>query len=205
MRASTQALRTTLTIAIATALTAFACASDPPASSLEEATNAVSGEFAGAPDWVTRGCSAFWGDDTPAKICGVGIAGGSRNIAMLKTAGQGRGRTEIARSLDLKVKAMLKDYQATTTGGEEFAENAADEQHIVDVSKQLTEIDLVGVEQQDMWVSNSGTMYVLMVYDAAKFQDAVSEMGNLSEEIRKAVIDRADASFSELDEEMENN
>jgi hypothetical protein len=56
-----------------------------------------------------------------------------------------------------------------------------------------------------MWVSSSGTVYVLMVYDAAKFQDAVSEMDNLSEEIRRAVIDRADASFRELDEETQRN
>lgn len=204
MRTSIDTTRSTLMLAIVAVLFAFACSSTPTPAP-EPEPQPMSGEFAGAPDWVTRGCSAFWGDDAPAKICGVGIAGGSRNIGMLKTAAQGRGRTEIARSLDLKVKAMLKDYQATTTGGEEFGTAAADEQHIVDVSKQLTEIDLVGVEQQDMWVSNSGTVYVLMVYDAAKFQDAVSEMDNLSEDIRRAVIDRADSSFRELDEELEKN
>ena len=123
----------------------------------------------------------------------------------MKTAAQGRGRTEIARALDIKVKAMLKDYQATTTGGEEFGSAAADDQHIVDVSKQLTEIDLVGVEQQDMWISQSGTVYVLMVYDAEKFQAAVAGMNQLSENVRKAVIDRADASFREMDEELERN
>lgn len=202
MGISSDALRTTLTLAIATALTSFACASDP--SAIEGQLPATS-ELADAPPWVTRGCSAFWGDDLPAQICGVGIAGGSRNIGMLKTAAQGRGRTEIARSLDLKVKAMLKDYQSTTTGGEEFGTSAADEQYVVDVSKQLTEIDLVGVEQQEMWLSASGTMYVLMVYDASKFQAAVSELDNLSENIRRAVIDRADASFRELDEELERN
>jgi hypothetical protein len=56
-----------------------------------------------------------------------------------------------------------------------------------------------------MWISNSSTVYVLMVYDAAKFQDAVSEMDNLSDDVRRAVIDRADNSFRELDEEMEKN
>ena len=198
MRSSIDAIRATLTLATIVALTAFACASDPPA-------EPMIGEFAGAPDWVTKGCSAFWGEETPAKICGVGISGGSKNLALQKTSAQGRGRTEIARALDLRVKAMLKDYQATTTGGEEFGTASADEQHIVDVSKQITDIQLVGVEQQDMWVSNSGTVYVLMVYDASKFQQAVSEMDNLSEEIRRAVIDRADKSFRELDEEIERN
>jgi hypothetical protein len=205
MRSSIDAYRATLTLIAIAALTAFACASDPPPAPIAE-NSAMQGEFAGAPDWVTRGCQAFWGDgDSPKKICGVGIAGGSRNLAIMKTSAQARGRTEIARALGVKVKAMLKDYQATTTGGDEFGEAASDEQHIVDVSKQLTEMHLVGVEQQDMWISSSSTVYVLMVYDAAKFQDAVSQMDNLSEEIRRAVIDRADASFSELDDELEKN
>jgi hypothetical protein len=205
MRSSIDAARATLTLATIAALTAFACASDPPKQDVVAEDSPMAGEFAGAPDWVTRGCSAFWGDDAPAKICGVGIAGGSRNLALMKTSAQARGRTEIARALGVRVKAMLKDYQSTTTGGEEFGTAASDEQHIVDVSKQLTEINLSGVEQQDMWISSSSTVYVLMVYDADKFQDAVAGMDNLSDNIRKAVIDRADQSFAELDEELEKN
>jgi hypothetical protein len=44
-----------------------------------------------------------------------------------------------------------------------------------------------------------------MVYDAEKFSAAVSGMRNLSEQIRSAVIERADASFRELDEELEKD
>ncbi len=204
MRTSFDVCRATLTVAIIASLGAFACASTPKRTA-EEQLGPMAHELANAPDWVTRGCSAFWGDESPAKICGVGSAGGSRNHSLMVTAAQGRGRTSIARSLDLHVKAMLKDYQATTTGGEEFGTAASDEQHIVDVSKQLTDIDLVGVEQQDMWISPSGQVYVLMVYDAEKFSMAVSGMRNLSEQIRTAVIERADESFRELDEELEKN
>ena len=196
--------RATLVVAIIFSLSSFACASDPEPTA-EERLGPMAAELANAPAWVTQGCGAFWGDDNPAKLCGVGSAGGSRNHSLMVTAAQGRGRTSIARSLDLHVKAMLKDYQATTTGGEEYGTHAADEQHIVDVSKQLTEIDLVGVEQRDMWISPSGQVYVLMVYDSDKFSSAVKSMDNLSEEIRKAVIERADASFRELDEELERN
>jgi hypothetical protein len=202
MRTSIDLSRAMLTIATIFALGSLACASDPEQTA-EEQLGPMAGELANAPDWVTRGCGAFWGDDQPSKLCGVGSAGGSRNHSLMVTAAQGRGRTAIARSLDLHVKAMLKDYQATTTGGEEYGTNAADEQHIVDVSKQITDIELVGVEQRDLWISPSGQVYVLMVYDAEKFSTAVSSMKNLSEEIRQAVIERADASFQELDEEIE--
>ncbi len=204
MRTSIDLSRATLIVAILFSLASFGCASDPEPTAQQQ-LGPMAGELANAPDWVTKGCGAFWGDDDASMLCGVGIAGGSRNHALMKTTAQGRGRTAIARSLDLHVKAMLKDYQSTTTGGEEYGTNAADEQHIVDVSKQLTDMDLVGVEQRDMWISPSGNFHILMVYDSEKFSDAVSGMRNLSEDIRRAVIERADASFRELDEELEKN
>lgn len=202
MRTSIDLSRATLTVTIIFALGSFACASEPQRTA-EEQLGPMAGELANAPDWVTRGCGAFWDDDQPSKLCGVGSFGGTRNHSLAVTGAQGRGRTAIARSLDLHVKAMLKDYEATTTGGEGYGTSAADEQHVVDVSKQITDIEIVGVEQRDLWISPSGQVYVLMVYDAEKFSSAVSSMNHLSEEIRQAVIERADASFKELDLEIE--
>jgi hypothetical protein len=165
--------------------------------------DAVAGELESAPDWVLRGCSAYWGDDDDARICGVGSMGGTRNTSLALTTATARGRTEIARTLQTKVKAMLKDYQSTTTGGEEFGTAAADEQHVVDVSKQITDLSLSGTERKDTWISPNGTVFVLVVLDLEKFQDSVSRMDDLSENIRRAVIERAEAEFRELDEEIE--
>jgi hypothetical protein len=50
---------------------------------------------------------------------------------------------------------MLNDYQATTTRGEEFATAAADEQHIEDVSKQISRM-LEGLEISRVEVSVTG-------------------------------------------------
>ena len=153
---------------------------------------------------MTKGCTAFWGDKKgEKKICGVGSVGGTRNPSLARTAAMARARTEIARSLEVKVQAMLKDYQATTTGGQEFGTGAADEQHVVDVSKQITNTTLSGTELADSWVSANGTFYALVVWDADKFKDSVSQMKNLSESIRKAVIERADKAFEELDTEIQ--
>jgi hypothetical protein len=176
-------------------VTAFACASTDEGTPIPE-----NSPLAGAPDWVLKGCSAYWGDDGGARICGVGSMGGTRNISLARTAAIGRARTEIARSLQVKVKAMLKDYQATTTGGEEFGTAAADEQHIEDVSKQITEMTLNGTTLQDTWVGPDGTLYTLVALDVESFEDSISQMSNLSETIRKAVQERAKASFEELDE-----
>jgi hypothetical protein len=162
-------------------------------------------EFTGAPDWVIRGCGAYWGDDGAGRICGVGSAGGSRNVSLMRTTAIGRGRTEIARSLQTRVQAMLKDYGATTTGGEEFGEAANDEQHIVDVSKQITNMSLSGTEMTDSWISQNGTYYALVALDVEKFSDSVSRMDQLSERVRRAVVERAEASFAELDEEIDED
>ena len=159
--------------------------------------NAVKNEFDGAPKWVLGSSS------TAKEICGVGSAAGSRNVSMMRTTAMGRGRTELARMLELKVQSMLKDYQSTTTGGEDFGKAANDEQHIVDVAKQITDTTLSGTEQKESWISDSGTLYVLMCSDIEKFKSMVNSMSQLSESVRKAVTERADKAFEELSKEIE--
>lgn len=154
-------------------------------------------ELKGAPDWVLEGRG---GDDD--RIYGLGSVAGTRNVALARTTAQGRGRTEIARSLQLKVESMLKDYQASTTGGEYFGKHASDEQHIEDVSRQITDLTLNGTRQEKNWISGTGTLYVLMSLDVESFRNAVQSMGQLDEEVRSAVVDRADEAFRELNEAL---
>jgi len=65
-------------------------------------------------------------------------------------------RAPTARSLQTRVKAMLKDYQAATQAARELT---ASEQHIEDVSKQITD-HAVGHAPGRHWISTpapSGT------------------------------------------------
>lgn len=155
----------------------------------------VKNELDGAPDWV------MGNENTAKQICGVGSAAGTRNASLARTAAMGRGRTEVARTLQLQVKSMLKDYQSTTTGGEAFGQAANDEQHIEDVSKQITDQTLSGTELRKTWISNPGTLYVLMCMDIAKFKDVLNGMTQLNEQVRAAVVERADKAFEALDKE----
>ena len=163
----------------------------------------MGGELKGAPDWVTKSCGIYYKAKGTPMICGVGSVGGSRNVSLMRSSATARARTELARSLQVKVKAMLKDYQATTTGGQDFGTSAADEQNIVDVSKQITDTTLSGTELEDTWISPNGTFYALVAMDVDKFKGAISKMGSLSDSVRKAVEERADKSFGELDEEID--
>ena len=184
-------LGTALFVVVVVAL--VGCGSSGP----KEPGTIIEKELDGAPDWVMEGKGA-----DGKQIYGVGAVAGTRNIALARSTAQGRGRTEIARSLELSIQSMLKDYQSTTTGGEFFARNANDEQNIEDVTRQITDITLSGTRQEDHWVSDTGTLYVLMTLDVDDFRDAVESMGQLNEEVRAAVRERADEAFLELDQNL---
>ena len=160
--------------------------------------NALAGELEGAPQWVIKG-----GSGSSKEICAIGSVGSTRNVTMARNGAIGGGRTELGRMLNTKVQAMLKSYMSTTTGGEEYGMAANDEQHLVDVSKQITDQALTGTEMRDQWISNGGTLYALVCMDVAKFSGIVNSMGQLSENIRKAVVERAEKAFDELSQEIE--
>jgi hypothetical protein len=161
--------------------------------------NVMNNEFKGAPDWVVKGCNGYWKPDEAKKmICGVGSVGGTRNPALAREAAIGRARADLARKIQVSLNSMLKDYQATTTGGANYGTDAADEQHIESITKQITSMNLSGTELIDSWISENGTYYVLIALDAEKFKDSINKMGNLNENLRKAIVERADKAFEEL-------
>jgi hypothetical protein len=154
----------------------------------------------GAPKWVQMGCGAFFGEKKKV-LCGVGAIGGMTNPGLARSAAEGRARSEIARSLQVRVKAMLNDYQAATQGG---AGNKLDnEQHVEDVSRQITNMTLSGTRLQDSWISNPGTFYALVVLDVDAFRDQLKNMNQLDEQVRDAIVQRAERKFEELDAQTE--
>jgi hypothetical protein len=184
---------------IFTGVAFLGCATTPPPPATPAPSPAISREkrdLEGAPAWVMKGCAAFSGEKKKP-VCGVGLIAGMNNPALARSAAQGRGRTEIARTLELRIKAMLKDYQDNVQGGPGNKQN--DERNITDVSKQVTARTLSGTRLEDSWVSNGGTFYALMVLDVDIFREQVKNMNQLDEQFRQAIVDRAEKSFAELD------
>lgn len=184
------------------ALLGCASAPPPPPAAVAPAPqkSALAVEYEGAPAWVKRGCGAFFGEKKKI-VCGVGAIGGMTNPGLARSAAEGRGRTEIARSLKTRCKAMLKDYQGVVQGGPGNKLN--NEQYVTDTSKQITDMTLSGTRLEDSWVSNAGTFYALMVLDVDSFRDQVKNMSQLDEQVRQAIVDRAEQSFAELDASTE--
>jgi len=153
-------------------------------------------EMKGLPKWALGKCQ----DTLKNKeaLCASGSVQNQGNVNLARAAAEGRARTELARSLQVHVKAMLKDYQASTTGGPES--QTANEQHIEDVSKQVTDMTLSGSRLEDTWVNEeTGTFWALVVLDADAFKDSLSKAGSLDERLRAHIIQRANRAFSELD------
>jgi hypothetical protein len=124
--------------------------------------------------------------------------GGHEQRQPARAAAEGRARTELARILEVRVKSMLKDYQSATQGGPDNATSS--EQYINDTSKQITDITLSGSRMEENFVSQTGTFWALVVLDVDSFKDSLQKANNLNEQVRAAIIERADRSFRALDQ-----
>jgi hypothetical protein len=190
-------------VVLVAALALVSCAHEEKSQTVAPDKGAFAGELVdangqAAPKWVTNP-GQYKLEGGAKAVCGEGSMKGTRNISLAQSDADGRARTAIARALEVKVKSMLKDYQATTTGGAEFGKSANDEQHIEDVSKQITNQTINGSEPMETWISSQSTLHRLVCIDVEKFKGIINGMGQLSEAVRKAVVQRADKAFAELD------
>jgi ribosomal protein S20 len=160
----------------------------------------VPSEFAGAPEWVLQGCNAYWGDGGGARICGVGDAKIGSSMSIARTKATSRARTEISRTLETRVKNMIKDFQEEVTDGE--SEMTAEQFSSTTVS--LSKTTLNGTQVEQTWVSPSNQLYILVVLDVEAFENSVREMNEMSDQLRTFIESRARKSFEELDDQMEN-
>ncbi len=135
------------------------------------------------PAWVQKECGAFSGEKKKW-IGGVGGMEGANNLSLCRTTAMARGRTEFARKLNLRVKALIKDYQRSVTGGGAMHLAADDEQYAADVAKQVTDISLPGTRVEDMWFSEDGHCFALMVLDVEGFREAVAAAAGLDRTVR---------------------
>ncbi len=148
-------------------------------------------ELAGAPAWAKGSCLAGLPDHKG--LCGVGSVQGMTNVSLARSAAEGRARADLARGLQMGVKAMLREYQTATRS------DVAGEQHVEDLSKQITDGALSSARLQDTWVSDTGTFWALVVLDTAAFTDSLNSMKQLDDEVRAAIVQRAAKTLRELD------
>lgn len=158
---------------VAVACSLAACAHSP--------SNPLASELADAPDWVKGDCRVKLKNASKASACGVGSISGTENPSLARSGAQARARTDLARSLQTHVKAMVKDYQATASAAVESAKGSTDEQYVADVARQITDTVLSGSRLDNSWISPAGTYYALVVLDAESFAQALGQMKGLDD------------------------
>ena len=135
---------------------------------------------------------------TPPAGCAVGSYKFKGNIAMAKQTATSRGRDELARQLDVKVKSMIKDYiEEGETNGKDFTEEIT-----TSVSKQVASMSLSGTVAKKSDMLN-GHFFTLVCLDIKTFMDTFDKMNQLSEKARNGLRRRAESAFKDLDAEVD--
>jgi len=156
-----------------------------------KAAPATAKSIEGAPPWVTGDCRKHFGSQQV--ICGVGSVSGVTSPALARSAAVGRGRTEIARYLQIRVKSILSDYQAVKGG--------ANEQVIEDNSKQITDMSLSGTRMAEYFIAPDGTYYALVTLGLDEFKSTVAQAPGIDEPMRQNLIENAAKAFAIHDDE----
>jgi hypothetical protein len=165
---------------------------ETPADSKTTTTQNMNAALADAPEWVLGDCrNSFKGQ---AVLCGVGAVSGVSSPSLARNTAMARGRTEIARYLQVDVKSVLTDYQA--------AKGGVVEQQIEDQSQQIADMTLSGTRMAKYWVGKDGTYYALMALELEAYSSALQSAQNIEPPLRDALVERARKSFSSRDTEV---
>ena len=131
---------------------------------------------AGLPGWVTRGSAAIF-EDGGRVFYGVGMAGGIRNPALLRSTSDNRARNELGKVFQVFSSALMKDYMASSG-----------EQNVEQVTKTFNATSMKGVEVLDRYIDADGTMYSLAALDLKTVRAAVLKAEELGVEVLATVV-----------------
>ena len=139
-----------------------------------------------------------WVQNQP-ELCGVGIYKLRGSLGSSRTFSVERGRTDLSKKLETKVRSMVRDYEESgETGDEGFGENLSRS-----VFYNLSKTTINGSNASKLAVSN-GYMYSLVCIKTDGLTEALNNMNKLSDAQRKALSRRAQAAQDELKEQMKN-
>ena len=161
----------------------------------------------GGPEWLTQKGAAFSGERKV--FYGVGLASDVSSSALKRRAAETQARRAIANTFNSYVAGMNKQYLADTTAGSMKAHSV--EQHLEEVTKEITEKTLTGVTIEEYWEHpHKNEAYALARLDLARFLEAVRSMNSAQEEfeeldakLRDAVRANAEEAFDELAKELD--
>ena len=156
---------------------------------------------AACPDWVMKGGGAFGGERGKV-FYGVGTANNIKNFMLLKETADNRAINDLAKSLNVYVSSLMKDYMASTSAGDQ----ASEEQHVERVQKTVVKQTLNGVMIVDRCHDKeNGLFHSLARLDLDQFKDNVEKQAELSEKMKEYVKKNADKLHEQLEQEEQKH
>lgn len=155
----------------------------------------------GGPEWVSKGSGAF-GGERGRVFYGVGSASGIQNVSLLRSTADNRARNEVAKVFQFYTASLMKDYAASTTGGD--VKVTSEEQHVEQAVKTVTAMTLSGVEIVEHWQNPStGELYALGRLDLNAFKDSLEKVKELDSKVKDYIRQNADRLHEQLEKEEE--
>src|SRR5688572_29396662 len=146
-----------------------------------------------APEWVHRGSVVKQGS-----IFGVGSVSGIANTPLAQDTAKNRARAEISRILETYSASLMKDYQASTTAGDQSA--SSEEQRVEQAIKTFSANLMNGTEQKDMWLDgNSNTWWVLVELNFERSREAAAAQAQMSDGLKDWVDQNGDKVLEDLE------
>lgn len=156
--------------AIASAVIFGGCASKGAQSMVSSEAN-LNDEFKDAPAWVLMPV-------VEGSVSSVGSAAknAGNDISFQRNEAMADARDNIARQIEVSVGNMFKSFKSSTGAGKDGTFDKA----VESVSKQIANQTLRGTVQKGVWISRSGTMYVLVAIDTKSVIAAANENAKTS-------------------------
>lgn len=151
----------------------------------------------GEPDWMQGG--------VPGYLCGIGSAKPNKfDPTLVQPQAESRGRDKIARTIETKLKSIIKDYRELIQKGEEEDYEA----NFATATKDIAKQSFSGARELKHWSNKDGMYFSCVCIDQksfqAAFEGAVNKSG-LSQKAKEHVRENANNLFSELDFELEKD
>jgi hypothetical protein len=124
---------------------------------------AMEEEFENAPEWVLTGHDG----DTFSAVGSAKI--GKSGMQFAKTEALANARNELAGQLSVRVNSLVNNFTRSTGIGDTQMVDRLSKQ----VVKQVTRETLNGSRQEDVWISPSSDLYVLVVMDTEAVRQSV--------------------------------
>jgi len=152
-------------------------------------------ELSNAPPWVKS--PGMEGGLSAIGISKIGAAG----VSFAMTNAIAAARDELARSMEVKVKNLVKNFTEVTG----VLDNESVDKVATQTSRQAASQALIGSKHRDTWISPSGQLYVLVVIDSNTLKQSAktASISSLKNDNAAWQKFQAKKAFEELDREIE--